>query len=82
VYGNDIYFDGTKVAWPGWPGPVTTSFIYTGVAPGVHTFAVSSYNSTGEGAPSAPVVVNVTEPALPTQSPSALVDLWQVTVKG
>ena len=57
--GNDVYRDGVKVAWPGWPGAAVTVYADAGVAHGSHTYTVSAYNSAGEGPRSAPATVKV-----------------------
>jgi hypothetical protein len=70
VDGNNIYRDGTKIAWPGYPNLPVTSYTDSGISVGSHTYAVSAYNPSGEGPLSAPVVVTVgstttTTPAAP-----------------
>jgi len=59
MLGDDVYRDGVKVAWPGWPGAAVTAYTDNGVAHGSHTYTVSAYNSAGEGPRSAPVTVTV-----------------------
>ena len=58
--GDDVFRDGDEIAWPGWPSPVVTTYVDTGVAPGPHTYAVAGYNSSGVGPHSTAVTVTVT----------------------
>lgn len=68
--GNDIYVDGTEVAWPGGgaspPTPPVTTYTVEGLANGTHTFAVSAYNSSGNSAPCVAVSATIGGAALPT----------------
>jgi len=57
--GDDIYRDGMKVAWPGWPAAAGTSYRDTRVADGTHTYRVSAYNQYGERPVSAAVTLTV-----------------------
>ena len=57
--GDDVFRDGREIAWPGWPGPVVSSYRDTGVAAGSHTYYVAAYNSSGVGAGSKSVTVTV-----------------------
>jgi Glycosyl hydrolase family 26 len=59
TFGDDVFRDGQEIAWPGWPSPVVTSYVDTGVAAGTHTYDVAAYNSSGVGAASASVTVTV-----------------------
>ena len=58
--GDDVYRDGHEIAWPGWPSPVVTTYVDTGVSPGSHTYSVAGYNSSGVGPQSTTVTVTVT----------------------
>jgi hypothetical protein len=57
--GDDVFRDGSEIAWPGWPSALVTSYQDTGVAPGVHTYSVAGYNSSGVGSLSTTVSVTV-----------------------
>ncbi|MGA2036690.1 MAG: hypothetical protein ABSH04_03795 [Acidimicrobiales bacterium] len=58
--GDDVFSDGTKTAWPGWPNPVVDSYQETNVATGSHTYSVAAYNSGGVGPNSGAATVVVT----------------------
>ena len=58
VDGDNVYRDGTKIAWPGWPNPVVTTYTDSNVAAGSHTYKVAAYNGYGQG-PTVSVQVTV-----------------------
>jgi hypothetical protein len=49
VDGDNVYRDNMKIAWPGWPNPVVTSYTDSNVAAGSHTYQVAAYNGYGQG---------------------------------
>ncbi len=57
--GDDVFRDGSEIAWPGWPLVPVTSYQDT-VGAGSHTYYVAAYNSSGVGTGSTAVTVNVT----------------------
>jgi len=59
TFGDDVFRDGAEIAWPGWPGPVVTSYVDSGVPAGSHTYYVAGYNSAGVGTGSTAVTVVV-----------------------
>jgi len=67
--GDDVFRDGSEIAWPGWPNGVVSSYQDTGVAAGSHTYTVAAYNSDGLGAQTAVVTAVVAPAAPPTTVP-------------
>ncbi len=59
VQGDNVFRDGVKIGWPGWPNPVVTSFTDRSVSAGTHRYTVAGYNSSGQGPVSVTVVVTV-----------------------
>lgn len=70
--GNDVYRNGAKVAYLGFPSPVQGGWTDTnqapgnvgtpagtGLAPGTYTYQVSAYSVNGEGPKGAPVTVTI-----------------------
>ncbi|MGA2036391.1 MAG: hypothetical protein ABSH04_02260 [Acidimicrobiales bacterium] len=86
--GDDVYRDGVKIAWPGWPNPVVTSFQDAGLGAGTHSYYVTAYDGNGEGPASNVVTVTVgstvTAPASPpiTTSPPVAPTGLTATVSG
>ncbi|MGA2037064.1 MAG: hypothetical protein ABSH04_05710 [Acidimicrobiales bacterium] len=78
--GDDVYVDGTKIAWPGWPDPVVTSYTITNAQSGTHTYAVTAYNGGGEG-PATSIVVSVTGTPAAPGGLSATTDGGTVTLR-
>ena len=68
--GDDVFRDGSEIAWPGWPSFVVTSYQDTNVTAGTHTYDVAAYNSSGVGSSSATVTVTVAGGSTPTSSPT------------
>jgi len=99
VDGNNAYRNGEKVAWLGYPYPPTTTWTDggqhgninaapgAGLAPGTYRYQLSSYNSKGESALSAPITVVVAAAGspttvAPTSMPPATPTGLKVTVTG
>jgi len=68
--GDDVFRDGSEVAWPGWPSQVVSTYQDAGVATGTHTYVVSAYNSSGVGPSSSTVTVSTPESTPRTPAPT------------
>ena len=66
--GNDVYRDGTEIAWPGWPQLVASTYQDVNVPNGQHTYTVSGYDSAGVGPKS--LSVTVTTPGQTPRTPA------------
>jgi len=71
--GDDVFRDGSEIAWPGWPNGVVSSYQDTGVATGTHTYTVAAYNSDGLGSQTAAVTAVVAPATPPTTVPPTTV---------
>jgi len=67
--GNNVYRDGSQIAWPGWPNLCVTTYQDTAVVVGTHTYSVAAYNSVGVGPQTAAVTVTVAATTPPTTTP-------------
>lgn len=75
--GNDIYQNGTKIAFP-LVGALSTvngklTYVVTNLAPGNYAFAASSYNAHGEGTLSSLVSTTVAAPPPPVNANKAAI---------